>query len=301
MGGKKLQVNQVDNEVPSTSGTSGGKKEVFTEESVDSSDASSEEVLSELDDKHMNSLMSEASVVRGRTVKVETVLNGKEAKKRKKQRKIDKKDEDAQKLAAKHKKMRFNLASLYDSSSSSDDEWQREMLALKQKKKKKASKKRAEWLRQMAELSDSDENQLSLPPKKKVKVTELKADLPAQNVNMDKEIQSEAYEKEEAELLAKLQTVRNKKVQPAASVASDYGPSKPAMSIDENSLLFNSSDILHHNKLSNSIEEKLKEGEHFAENFGHVVGTATIDMRIKKVIWDGGYIDLGWLAPSLNL
>ncbi len=49
------------------------------------------------------------------------------------------------------------------------------------------------------------------------------------------------------------------------------------------------------------MEDKLKEGESFLENAGYVIGSATIDMRIKRVIWEGGYIDLGWLAPSCDL
>ncbi len=81
----------------------------------------------------------------------------------------------------------------------------------------------------------------------------------------------------------------------------DYGPTKAAVLIDENALLFNGSDMLQQAKLSTSMVDKIKEGETFYENSGHVIGNATIDMRIKKIIWEGGYIDLGWLAPSCDI
>ncbi len=98
-------------------------------------------------------------------------------------------------------------------------------------------------------------------------------------------------------LLAQLEKVRAKKI----VVENDYGPAKPAVNIDQDSLLFNGSDFLHQNKLASAMEERVKEGEAIFESSGHVIGNATIDMRIKKIIWEGSYVDLGWLAPSCDL
>ncbi len=62
---------------------------------------------------------------------------------------------------------------------------------------------------------------------------------------------------DESEPLAKLKAVREAKKAEATEV-NDFGPSKPAISINEDAYLFNSSDILHHSKVTSAIEDKLK-------------------------------------------
>ncbi len=54
-------------------------------------------------------------------------------------------------------------------------------------------------------------------------------------------------------------------------------------------------------KVATSMMGILDEGESHVVKAGQVIGSATLDMRIKNKIWEGAYLDLGWLAPSCDL
>ncbi|MCP3932547.1 MAG: hypothetical protein GY705_26040, partial [Bacteroidetes bacterium] len=127
--------------------------------------------------------------------------------------------------------------------------------------------------------SDSDAD-LRSHQKKKAKVTPLSA-----------------AEKEEQELLEKLKAIREKTV----VKPNKYGPTKPALMIDDESKLFKSDKSGEANKVASSLFSNLDEGEDLYDHAGLGIGSTTVDIRIKRVIWDGSYIDLGWLAPRSNL
>ncbi|MCP3929541.1 MAG: hypothetical protein GY705_10610, partial [Bacteroidetes bacterium] len=70
------------------------------------------------------------------------------------------------------------------------------------------------------------------------------------------------------------------------------------LEIEDESHLFQASNVLSAKKKASSLFGILDEDDYdIKEEPGMLIGEATIDVRIKKLILSGGYIDLGWLAP----
>ncbi len=80
-----------------------------------------------------------------------------------------------------------------------------------------------------------------------------------------------------------------------------YAPAKPAYEVNDDASLFKSKDMVQAAKMAAALLEKVDEGESIQVKAGSVIASTTVDMRIKHLIWEGGYFELGLLAPSCDV
>ncbi|MCP3933707.1 MAG: hypothetical protein GY705_31970, partial [Bacteroidetes bacterium] len=259
IGEHEEKISNVDVDTQVQEGIQKIKQRVLEDTAEDSSSLSSED---EDLDKHFNALLEEAKIERSRAKKKSSVLSS-DLKQRKQERKNAKKEEYLESLEAKRKKIKYQKY-LLDCSSSEDD-FAELVKAHQNKKKRKAAKRKAELLKQLAELEDSDV-EITPSPIKRKKYTKKVSKVGSSS-------RPDTILDEEKDLLEKLRKIREKKDD---EEFSEYGPTKPARMIDENAFLFNSTDVLQHSKLASSVEDKLKEGEAFSDTSGMIIGSATI-------------------------
>ena len=89
----------------------------------------------------------------------------------------------------------------------------------------------------------------------------------------------------------------------APTVDPMFAPSKPATLISEDSLLIepDSSPALSSHNLTDSMLSILEGDDYSFNPISATISAATMDVKIKRKIWLGQYIDLGCLAPPSDI